>query len=218
MHAARGRYAVATVDYDAVVAEVNHRFSDGGLEAAEAVGQYLLDVFFDGEPVAFHNRERRYEEFRTLTQRTDLAMSYSFLWTAIAVVEQIAGLPADIARRLPLAHHRALLTIKDPDLKARTARYALEHGLSKRELERRVRRVRPDEPKRGRRRLPELERAARDLTTALDHLREVRNDSSTATLVRTDRGRATELLRDIDRALAEIGLLARGLRGALEPG
>lgn len=216
MHTMRSRYRVHTVDLDDVAAEVNGRFADGGLDAAEAVGEYLLQVFFNGSPTAFRNREGHYEAFRELTQRSDLAMSYSFLWTSIAVAEQIRAMPDDLARRLPLAHHRALLTIKDPDLKIRTARYAVEHGLSKRELEQRVRRVRPDEPTRGRRRLPELERASRGLTAALKHLREVRTDPSTKALARSDGDRVAELLAEIEASVAELDGLAKTLRAHLD--
>jgi hypothetical protein len=119
---------------DEAVADLNRIYTAKALETARLIGGYILERFFAGSAERFHDRGRKHVSFRLLAERPDLKFSYSYLWTCVAVVEQYAELPHDIADALPLSHHRLLLPVRDRDEKVALARRAVVEGLSKRQL------------------------------------------------------------------------------------
>lgn len=137
-----------------VVADLNRLYTRKGLETARALGEYLLAAFFNGDPAEFHRRGGSHLSFRELAGRTDLQMSSSFLWSCVAIVEQLRLLPADLVQALPLSHHKLLLPVRDEREKLELARQAIREGLTRRDLEGEIRRRRgaSSAPEAGRRR------------------------------------------------------------------
>jgi len=115
---------------DQAVGELNRIYIAKGLEAARAMGEYVLDTFFAGDPANFRTRSNKHITFRRLAERDDLQPSYSHVFSSVAVVEQLRLLPEDIGTALSVSHHKALLPIKDESSKERLAKKAIEDGLS----------------------------------------------------------------------------------------
>jgi hypothetical protein len=102
-----------------------------GLETARAVAECVMDLFFDGRSDAFFARGKYHRSFLALKQRSDLQISYNFMWNSCAVYDQLRRLPQAIGEALPLAHHKLLLPLKDDDKKRELATQAVAQGLSK---------------------------------------------------------------------------------------
>jgi hypothetical protein len=148
---------------DEAVAELNRIYVTKGLETARAIGEYVLEVFFDDDVGNFRDRGAGHVSFRELGRRSDLKVGWQFIWNAVAVVEQFDSLPADAAESLPLSHHKLLLTVKDESRKRELAQAALREHLGKREFEERVKAERLDPaagPRAGRPPLPGFAKAA----------------------------------------------------------
>jgi hypothetical protein len=120
-------------------------------EAAKAIGEYLLQTFFEGKYENFHSHGRKHASFRALAERDDLSMSYVSLRNAVAFVEQLRLLPAKVANALPYSHHKLLLPVSTVEEKKELAEKAIDNDLSKRQLEEEVRKTRA---KAGRKRGP----------------------------------------------------------------
>jgi len=168
-----GEAAVDEEAVDRAVQELTQLYQAKGLETARLIGEYLISTFFGGDPAAFHDHEKEHASFRELARRDDLPVSASFLWNACAVVEQLRLLPEDIAGALPLSHHKLLLPVKDPEMKAELAREAVAQGLSKRDFEEEVKKARasettPREGKVGRPALPGFVKGLTRLKAAVD--------------------------------------------------
>ena len=134
----RGQTAVDTDLVAAAVARINELHSSHSLALTCAIGRYVIDTFFGGDPSACHRRGSEHASFRALVARADLSVSASNLWRSVAVVEQLAMLPAEVADALPVSHHKLLLPVKDPEAKVSLATQAAKEHLSKRELAERV--------------------------------------------------------------------------------
>ena len=158
------------------VADLNRLYTQQGLETANLIGEYLLSTFFNGDPAEFQSKGGSHVSFRALARREDLQVSASFLWSCVAVVEQLRLLPEDLARALPLSHHKLLLPVHDEREKLGLARQAAKSGMSRRDLELEIRRRRralaaPSEPGKrrpGRPPHPPLVRALGQVQRALD--------------------------------------------------
>ena len=118
------------IDLDEAVAELNRIYITGGLRTTVAVGQYILDTFFDGDIVAFASKGGSWPSFRALHQRSDLAMSYGVLAYSVQVAHQVGLLPEPLAWKLNTTHHRALVKVKDLDVKTELARTAVVEKLT----------------------------------------------------------------------------------------
>jgi len=133
------------VDYELVdraVEDLNSIYTSRALETACAIGRYVVEHFFHGAAVGFRRYGDKHASFRALGRHPGLRFAASYLWTAVAVLDQLTEMPDDIGRRLPLSHHRLLLPVKDRPLRLTLARRALDDGLSKRQLAREVQRAR----------------------------------------------------------------------------
>lgn len=127
---------------DRAVAEINRLHRIKKFEAVQAIGQYVLETFFEGKFDYFHHHGRKHASFRALTKHEDLSMSYVSLRNAVAFVEQLKLLPAKVATALPYSHHKLLLPVSTVEEKKDLAEKAVEKDLSKRELEQEVRKIR----------------------------------------------------------------------------
>jgi hypothetical protein len=126
---------------DGAVAEINRLHRIKKFEAVQAIGQYVLETFFEGKFDYFHHHGRKHASFRALAKHEDLRMSYVTLRNAVAFVEQMKLLPAKVATALPYSHHKLLLPVSTEE-KKELAEKAVEKDLSSRELEQEVRKIR----------------------------------------------------------------------------
>lgn len=152
------------------VQHINRLYTAKGLETARAIGSYVLETFFGSDPENFRKKGKKHVTFRKLAERDDLHVSYSFIWNAVAVVDQLKLLPENIAEALPLSHHRLLLPVRDPEKKLRLASEAVEKGLVKRQFEARVKTARAKEltgERRGRKPDPIILKRIKQLGKAL---------------------------------------------------
>jgi hypothetical protein len=192
-----------SVNLDAAVAEINRIYITGGLRTMVAVGRYILDTFFDGDVEAFRSRTQGWSSFKQLYGRADLAMSYTLLGISVNVMLQVEQLPSELARLLNTTQHRALLPVKDLQLKTELARTAVDEGLSSQKLQRRVwEALGPDSPRLGKQPLSppaamlrKLDKVSREL------VRELEPDQAWSRLSEAER---TDLTRKLDRIVGRL--------------
>ena len=156
---------------DEAVRQINHIYSVKGLETAKAIGEYLLETFFDGDLEAIHDRSHNSHSFRKLAKREDLYPKAPFLYQSVALLGQLRVLPKNIGEALPFSHHRLLLPIKDPVKKTELASRAVEEGMSWTELNSSVEKVLSKQPKMssgGRPRLPPFVKEVRKLNRVVE--------------------------------------------------
>lgn len=129
---------------DTTVAWLNQTARRHGVDHAVEVRDHILATFFDGDYGAFADPSRsKPRSLRALAQRPDLPYSFATLHALVRVGQQIEELPPGVGRGLSVKHHRALLAIANPELKAALAVEAAEGNLSSASLADRVREVRP---------------------------------------------------------------------------
>jgi hypothetical protein len=115
-----------------------------GVEHAMEVRDHVLTTYFDGDYAAFADPSRsKPRSLRALAARDDLPYSFATLHQLVRVGEQIELLPPGVGRSLTVRHHRALLTVADPELKAALAVEAIEQQLTSDDLADRVREHKP---------------------------------------------------------------------------
>lgn len=190
-----------------------------GLPTALAIADAVLDHLFAGDPARFRTRSHQHQTFRALQSDEALPLSRSSLWYALAVRDQHDQLPSDVADKLSLAHHKVLLRVKARHLKVEVARKAAKESLSKRDLERYIRRrVSKEQVRgRGRPRLPAIVKGIRKVEQATDL---ATSEPISATLLRRlDKERIQGLLSSLDdniEALEQLGAKLRELASKLE--
>jgi hypothetical protein len=133
-----GEVAVDEALICAVVTRINEIHRRRGLETAREIGEHLLAAFFGGHIEAFRAKGKKHASLRALADRQDLDISSTTIWYSIAVLEQLRQLPGDIGAALPMSHHRLLLPVKNNQLREELAREAVQHGLTKRDLEAKI--------------------------------------------------------------------------------
>lgn len=198
------------------VDQVNRLYAGKGLETARVIGEYLLTTFFAGDSANFRERGKAHVSFRKLAEREDLYVSYSFLWNAVAVVDQLRQLPPDIAEALPLSHHQALLPLKDEKAKVKLAREAVKKHLDKRTFREEVKKVRAKEnpdSRAGRPPLPAFAKAFGQLDKLVKLART--EDVTEASFEHYSREKAQQLLLDTEDKLAALQRLLEKVRAQL---
>lgn len=197
---------------DHAVANINRIYQGKGLEMAREAGEYVLHTFFAGDPENFRNRGKKHVTFRQLAQRKDLQVSYTTIWNAVAVLDQLRLLPENIASALPLSHHKLLLPIKDPDSKVKLAQKAVDKSLSKRTFEDEVRKARQKQKGNSTAGRPALPAAVKSLHKLARYVSFVANDRvETEGLASYKRDEAQELLGCVELAMGQL----QTLRGAI---
>lgn len=202
---------------DTVIPEINALYVRQGLQMVEAIGELLLDRLFDGDLEAFHTRGSRHQSLRALAQRSDLQLSYSQIWNCLAVLGQLRVLPRELGRALSMHHHKALLPVKDPDIKRSLAEKAVREELSYRALREEVKRActATDAPKSGRPALPTWFKG-------LKRVRDALQEASSAKVGpkdfdRIDAREARALVHDIDAQITALQRLKNEvLAGAVD--
>ena len=199
---------------DKAVADLNGLYRAKGLETARAVGEYVLNTFFDGDPDNFRNSGNGHVSFRELGKRADLQVSWLFIWNSVAVVAQLRLIPADIAQALPLSHHKLLLPVKDAGQKVSLATAAVNEGWSKDVLVGKVKDSRSDQGQgkstAGRPPLPAFAKAF----TALRKVANTANGEaiSDESFAHFSKDQAKSLLVEFDAHLASLSALADQVR------
>lgn len=203
---------------DRAVADLNAIYVTKGLETAVAIGEYVLDAFFDGDLTRARNTRKKHVSFRALGNRVDLLVSYSFISNALGVIEQIELLPGDVVRALTLTHHKLLLPVRDLGTKVKLARMAAAQELPTRDFERAVRKVRAEEtekgPRVGRPPLPTIVKGLRRLSKAVDlTIAEVQGDDPLAGCPPDETRR---LLGDLDARMKDLGDFLARVRASID--
>jgi hypothetical protein len=200
---------------DRVVAQLNQAHDDHGRAHVLALGRIVIDHLFSGSAHAFVTRERAHVTFQTLSHRPDLRVPYRALWYAAQIVAVLDALPCDLQGRLPPSHLRLLVHVRDCRLREQLAVDAAETKQSKRQLEQAIENaapvVDPDQPRRGRRKLPGWARGEGQLQALAERLAAERPTTGTVRRLGVDRARrrlaevdgAMRRLRELEAALTE---------------
>ena len=214
-----GQAAVRQDLIDAAVREINRAYVSKGLETAKGVGEYVLRTFFGGKVENFRKLGRKHASFRKLGEREDLHVSYVFLWNCVAMVDQLKGLPGEVANALPVTHHTLLLPVHDEKAKLELAKRAVRQKMSKRELSAEVQKLRQRGKSNGDRRgRPAMTPTVR-LFAALSRLAtlarsaQMAGDDEVAALGPAKLG---PLLGDADRNLAALKALVDRVRSKID--
>lgn len=144
---------------DNAVQEINRLYITKGMETYQAIGEYVLQTFFDGDVESVRSHGRKHASFRALGDREDLHAGYTFIWRSVNMVLQLRQLPAPVAEQLPFTHHIALLPIKAEDAKRKLAEKAVKGSWTSRQLAGEVKEIRAKQrakTKVGRPPLPEV--------------------------------------------------------------
>ena len=201
---------------DEAVGTIRTLYATKGMDLVIEIGTYVLDTFFGGDAGAFHERGGEHATFRSLAHHEDMPVSFSWIYKAVAVVDQLRLLPEATRQALPFSHHVALLPIRDAKKKARLAERAMASNWPKRKLEDEVKKIR-DQEKDGRRvgrpPLPAFVKGFRQLTKAVDYAEsEVVTDEVFATYRPED---ARELLVQVDVAMERLGKIRADVSRAM---
>lgn len=159
-----GRDTLDEALVDRVVEEIAEVHMRMGLVYHLTLGRLLMDRFFGGNTQAYDACSKRHASFRALARREDLPVSHVSLYNAIAVYRQYADLPKNCRDRLPMAHHKALLPLKDNASRAALASRAAEEAMTVVELRRLVagrRELEKSTERRGRPRMLAMQKTLR---------------------------------------------------------
>lgn len=118
---------------DAIVAEVNRRWLEKGLEAAMAVGEYLLETLFEGSVAVYQRQSREHPVLAAVLRSKALRLSAAQVRSSLALMEQLEVLPR-LGRQLPLSHHKLLFRVLDRRQKQALAQQAVTERLTSRQL------------------------------------------------------------------------------------
>lgn len=201
---------------DQLVARLNQTYRIKGLETAREVAGCVIELMFAGSAEQFLARGNSHMSFKALKKRKDLQVSYQFVWSSCAVYGQLQRLPAAIADELPLSHHKMLLPIKDESAKVGLATAAVEKGLSKRDFEVEVNKVKKEqkgESNAGRPALPAFAKAFAKLKLVVGQAKaeEITSDS----FKHYDKDDARELLVDVSDCIEELKVVMAKVRVAM---
>ena len=108
---------------------INHAARTSSQQLAKIISEYIRDSFFGGDLGLLSSKDpTKTASFRALCERQDLLMGVSTLYRLVKIGQQVQHLPADLAEKLTMTHHRALLAVSDKPHKAKLARQAVKHG------------------------------------------------------------------------------------------
>lgn len=197
------------------VAQINTLHSGKSLELYQALGQYLLDTFFDGK---FENLglEGKHASWRALARRDDLHVSYSQLRNAVHIHHQINLLGDKLAGKLSISHHRRLLAVHTPKEKQQLAKRAAEEGLTVKKFEVEVAKVRKREKtsKGGRPRLSDQLKSLSRLESLLAPLHEQEIGAEDVKIFGVEK--VEEMLPRIDQQIETLQAAKKELQAALK--
>lgn len=201
---------------DQVVARVNGLWAGKGLETARAIGEYVVETFFKGDPENFRVRGKKHVSFRKLAQREDLYPSYSWIWKAVSVVDQLRLLPENVAGTLPMSHHTLLLPVKDEGTKVELAKKAAEKHLTREQLASEVKKVRARQRKGevGRPPLPVFVKGLKAVLKAIDLT--FSEDVDDEAFDHFDPDNARALLKEVEREVVKLEGLRKKMDKAIE--
>jgi hypothetical protein len=196
---------------DKAIDDLNTLYTRKGLETAEAIGDYILQAFFEGDIDNYNQFGRKHATFKALTEHDGLQFSASYLWFAVTVSEQVKFLRANgITDDLPLSHHRLLVAVKDNDKKLALAQRAVEKGMSKRAFETAVRKKRGSAGgSSGRPPLPAFAKGFTKLLQAIELA--VSEEVTDESFEHYDAEQAEELLGEVDAGLEQLQALRKTL-------
>ncbi len=161
-----GETEVDTVLVDQAVDELNRLYVTKGLETYTAVGQYVVDTFFDGDYANFNKRGDGHLTFHDLATRDDLIVSKSVLHRSVQILELHKRLGEPEWRRVTATHYREVLALEDKH-QATLLERAEKEGWSSRELAVAAKKKKPSDG-RGRPPLPSFVKAIGKLGKLVD--------------------------------------------------
>ena len=127
---------------DEAVAFINKTVVDTVDRGLRAIGEYLLDAIFDGDPALVSSKRRdKLVTFRALAARTDLSLSPTYLSQAVRLVAQEREMLAANVKsisQIGSTHGIQLLKVPDVKQKAKLANAVVDEKLSVRQLQQRV--------------------------------------------------------------------------------
>jgi hypothetical protein len=191
---------------DTAVVEINRLHREKKIEAVKAMGEFVVKTFFNDNFAHFHSHGRKHASFRALAKREDLSVGYVTIRNSVAFVEQLKMLPAKAATELPASHHRLLLPVASVEDKKTLAAKAMVEGLSARDLEQEVRKLRSKSGAKrgpGRRPDPAFVVACRHLTKVVAIVN--REAASKADFTRFPVDDAEKLVGDAEKCLKTLG-------------
>lgn len=201
-----------------VVHDLNRIYATKGPETAPAIGDYVLRTFFAKKSENLLARGRDHVSFRQLANHDGLRVSNSFVYNAVAVVDQLRPLPKELAAALPFTHRKLLLPIKDEKMKVNLARKAVEKELTTQSLAIEVNklkeRARGNGAKVGRPNLPAFAKAFGKLKEI--HELAASETISTDVVASYCPAKAKALLRHLECSIDELQATANRVREAMD--
>jgi hypothetical protein len=196
------------------VSELNRLYAAKSVETSCAIGEYILDRFFEGDMGIFNEWGGKHQTFGELIrmaqgENSPLHISASGLWYSVRILEQVKALPKEIAMALPVTHHRMLVPIKDAKTKLKLAKEAVSRSTPSRSFQDEVRRVREEERageergfSSGRPALPPFAKGLKQLVKAVDTASSERITKGSFECYDAEQAKA--LLKEVGKALVKL--------------
>lgn len=184
---------------------------DASVDQVVEVGRRVIEHLYDGELSAWRSRGPKAHSLRALARRSDLPVSSSALYRAVALYElseRLGGLGTWARAGLGISHLRLVLGLPADDQRRLLDRAAAE-SWTVAEFERataEVRRSQPDVGKRGGRpRLPRFVKVINRLRRCVDNREELFGDlAAAARLDAAKRSELREALRSVREACEQL--------------
>ena len=201
---------------DGLAAELSALGKDASVEQAVAIGRLVVERLYGGDLSAWRSRGPKAHSLRALARRSDLPVSSSALYRAIALYElitRLGGVERWSKAGLGISHLRLVLGLSVEDQR-RLLDEAVRNSWTVAELEREAVRARRRNPTRasrgGRPRLPRFVKSVNRLRKAAEAPDELFGDLDAASRM------SEEDLAEIRDALATIRVRCAELDRALE--
>src|SRR5437867_3362313 len=112
---------------EAAIARINQMWRTGVLSAVVAIGDYVIQQFFEGDlELASSQNPNKSASFNKLLEREkDLPFSSTSLRRMVFIAVQYHQMPLQIADRLSRTQHEKLLRVQDPQIKLQLAEEAI---------------------------------------------------------------------------------------------
>lgn len=124
---------------DGAVDFINRTARSASLQMATAISEYIVDSFFGGDFNAISSKDpHKTASFAALCARQDLQIPATTLNRLVRIGHQVRQMPQDLAEKLSMTQHRALLSVVETPHKQKLARQTIKHAWTVEQLKQNI--------------------------------------------------------------------------------
>jgi hypothetical protein len=199
---------------DSVITELNELHGQATLEVALKMGAIIVNRFYGGDMRTWREHRRKEASFRKLAARSDLTVSATTLYRAVALYELTQRLRIGDRSSLTMTHLRVVISLPEADQEA-LLEQAETNQWSTERLERESTRIRSLSVRRpGRPAVPPLVIAVRKLVRTCDRVAGILDEEDPG---RLPLGELKSVYEALDQVRVRVESFARRIAIATEP-